>query len=149
MTTDKIVFDGKRPEWGMFSNYSMHSFKIDGKTFMTAEHYIQSQKFVYIGDLELQKKIMETIRWSSSIHELKEKVRMYIRDYGFDSELWDERRPAVIKRAIEAKFEQNSYLKKILINTGELKLVDKTYKDTKMNKLTSEILTELREAFTS
>jgi len=134
-----IVFNGKKPEWGMLSNYSLHGFKYNDKLFPSVEHYLQADKF---RDHEL---CVEEIRWTFMISDLHDIVEKLETDHPYSYEAWKERRIAAAERAISAKFDQNPHLKRILKSTGTRKLIDKTYKkDNDMNEITSAILTELR-----
>lgn len=40
-----IYFYKVNEEYGCFSNFSHHGFELDGKWWMTSEHYFQAQKF--------------------------------------------------------------------------------------------------------
>ncbi len=40
-----ILFYKINDEYGCFSNFSKHGFELNGKYWMTSEHYFQAQKF--------------------------------------------------------------------------------------------------------
>lgn len=40
-----IKFHTVNEEYGCFSNFSKHGFKLDGKYWMTSEHYFKAKKF--------------------------------------------------------------------------------------------------------
>lgn len=43
-----IRFYKVNDEYGCFSNFSRHGFELDGKYWMTSEHYFQAKKFIGI-----------------------------------------------------------------------------------------------------
>lgn len=51
--------------YGCFSNFSKHGFELDGKYWITSEHYFQAQKFVgsdFEEEVRLAKTPMEAAR---------------------------------------------------------------------------------------
>ncbi|MBX9941745.1 MAG: hypothetical protein K2Y32_20940 [Candidatus Obscuribacterales bacterium] len=40
-----INFYSTKDQYGGFSNFSRHPFELDGKQWLTTEHYFQAQKF--------------------------------------------------------------------------------------------------------
>ena len=114
-----IYFYKTSEAYGCFSNFSHHGFLIDGKWWMTSEHYFQAKKF------------------DGTVYE--EKIRlldnpMKAADMGRDHSLplrkdWEDVKDNIMRKAVIEKFTQNLDIKKILIQTGGQELVEKTTTD--------------------
>lgn len=114
-----IYFYKINEEYGCFSNFSHHGFIIDGKWWMTSEHFFQAKKF------------------DGTVYE--EKIRlldnpMRAADMGRNHMLplrkdWEDVKDDIMRKAVIEKFTQNLDIKKILIQTGEQELVEKTSTD--------------------
>ncbi len=85
---------------------------IDGKEYLTVEHWFQSQKFT---NPELQEKI----RLCNSPFTARKLGKT--RDASFRND-WDVYRKEVMKKGVREKFEQNAVLKERLLSTGNQEL---------------------------
>ena len=100
-----------------FSQWHQSRFKIDGKTFNTAEQYMMYGKAMLFGDRETAEKILAA-RSPRQQKALGRKVR------GFDESRWKAQRENIVYRGNEAKFTQNKHLLKALMDTGDTELVE-------------------------
>lgn len=107
-----ILFNSKSPEWSFLSNMFVSPMIIDGKEYLTVEHWFQSQKFT---NPELQEKI----RLCKSPFTARKLGK--IRDESFRTD-WDGSRNEVMKKGICEKFQQNAALRDRLLGTGTLEL---------------------------
>ena len=118
-TMDEIKFYRVTEEYGCFSNFSPHPFKLAGKVWPTSEHYFQAQKF-------LNEAIQEEIR--------REKSPMIAARMGRDRKKplrrdWEAVKDEIMLNAVRAKFTQHADIRAILLATGDAKLIEHTAKD--------------------
>lgn len=106
--------------FGCFSNFSRHPITIEGKKWMTTEHWYQAQKFE---DTELREKVrLAGSPWVAA-------------QIGRDPELplrpdWEQIKVAVMEQALRYKVEQNPEVKEILLyKTGDDEIVEHTPRD--------------------
>jgi ribA/ribD-fused uncharacterized protein len=116
-----IEFYSTNDDYGAFSNFSAHGFKLDGVWWPTSEHYFQAQKFAgtndpYMKEIREAKSPMIAARLGRS---RKVKLR---RD-------WESAKDAVMRRAVLKKFETHAEIRDLLLNTGDEKLIEKTTDD--------------------
>jgi ribA/ribD-fused uncharacterized protein len=115
-----ITFYRERDEpHGCFSNFSKHGFEIDGTFWPTAEHYFQAMKFVGTPH-------------EDEVHRAKSP--MDAKNIGGDRSRplrpdWEQVKDDVMRRAVLAKFEQNADIRKILLATGDARLVEDATND--------------------
>ncbi len=114
-----IYFYKINDEYGCFSNFAHYGFELDGKWWMTSEHYFQAQKFC---GTEYE----EIIRLLDS--------PMKAAEMGRNRELplrkdWEQVKDDIMRKAVYAKFLQNSDIKNILLETGSEYIVEKTSND--------------------
>ncbi|MCD2190576.1 NADAR family protein [Actinomycetospora soli] len=116
MTDSPIVLlgavdDFRGPYWTL-SNFSEHPREIDGHRYATVEHYFQAMKAVAPED-------HDRIRDAATPAEAKELGRAVamVPD-------WRDRRVAVMRRALAAKFTADSEAGRFLLATGEANLVE-------------------------
>lgn len=103
------AFEG--PHWTL-SNFAEHPMDVDGHRYATVEHYFQAMKPVSPAD-------HDRIRDAATPAEAKR--------LGREVELvpdWRERRAAVMRRALAAKFTPDSAAGRALLATGEAVLVE-------------------------
>ena len=140
-----IYFYKTNDEYGCFSNFSKHGFELDGKYWMTSEHYFQAQKFI---NTEYE----EQVRISSSPMKAANIGRDRSKPLRKD---WEEVKDDIMRRAVLEKFKANDDAKKILLSTGDEEIIEKTTKDyywscgedgTGENML-GKILTQTRDIF--
>jgi len=112
--TDTIKFFKIKDPYGFMSNFSPHSFEVNGKHWKTSEHFYQAQKF---HDPELQ----EQIRVSPGPRAAGKIGRDENNPLRPD---WEEYRNTAMHMALLAKFMQNPDIAKELIDTGDATLVE-------------------------
>lgn len=114
-----IYFYKINDEYGCFSNFSHYGFELDGKWWMTSEHYFQAQKFH-------DTKYEEIIRLLDNPMKVAEMGRNRNLPLRKD---WEEVKDAVMKKAVLEKFKQNETIRKVLLATGKDNIVEKTTND--------------------
>lgn len=117
---DHIKFYKVNDPFGCFSNFSKHSFNLDDETWLTAEHYFQSRKF-------LDENVKEKIRAVESPMDAALIGRN--RNYSLVKN-WESIKDEVMRVAVFAKFSQNDDIKEILLSTGDAKIVEHTKNDS-------------------
>jgi len=120
MSVTEIRFYGKKAQYGEFSNFYTSPFTIEDKSWETVEHYFQAMKFP--DDPEYQ----EFIRKAKSPPEAKRLGGSRKHPLRPD---WNTYRDIVMKRALEAKYTQNSMLKELLLSTGDAYLIEDSPSD--------------------
>ncbi|MDD2402722.1 MAG: NADAR family protein [Clostridia bacterium] len=106
-------------KYGCFSNFSKHSFELDGYNWHTSEHYFQAMKF---NDDIIQQKIREI----SSPMEIAKIGRDSKNPLRSD---WESVKDDIMRVAVWNKFSQNEDISEILLSTGDNKIVEKTSDD--------------------
>ncbi len=114
-----IYFYKINDEYGCFSNFAHYGFELDGKWWMTSEHYFQAQKFC---GTEYE----EIIRLLDSPMKAAEMGRS--RDLPLRKD-WEQVKDDIMRKAVYAKFLQNSDIKDMLLETGSEYIVEKTSND--------------------
>lgn len=114
-----IYFYRINDKYGCFSNFAHYSFELDGKKWMTSEHYFQAQKF-YGTEYE------EIIRLLDNPMKAAEMGRN--RDLPLRED-WEQIKDNIMRKAVWAKFTQNIDIKDILISTGRETIIEKTTND--------------------
>lgn len=139
----KIYFYRINDEYGCFSNFAHYGFKLDGKWWMTSEHYFQAQKF-------LGTQYEDEIRLLDSPMKAAEMGRSRNLPLRKD---WEQIKDVVMRTAVLEKFKQNEEIREVLLSTGKSMIIEKTTNDyywgcgkegTGKNML-GEILMEIRE----
>jgi ribA/ribD-fused uncharacterized protein len=92
-------------------------FKIDGDSYISAEHCMMAEKARLFGDEETRRSILATSK-PGAAKALGRTVR------GFSEQLWERYRFDVVVKASAAKFAQNADLRAYLIETGDKVLVE-------------------------
>ena len=107
-----ICFHNPEEENGVFSNWYLSDFEVDGVKYTSLEQYMMHQKALRFHDDEIAKEIMSTTD-VAVIKGLGRKVR------NFDGSYWNGVRQVVVYNGLLAKFSQNEELKRILLDTGD------------------------------
>lgn len=115
-----IQFYKTKDEHGCFSNFARYPFKIRGKTWITSEHYFQAQKF---HNEEYQEQIRKA-KTAMIAARLGRSRKVPIRND------WESIKDEVMHQAVLAKFTQNEEIRKILLSTGDEKIVEHTERDS-------------------
>lgn len=105
--------------YGCFSNFSAHSFELDGLEWQTSEHYYQAQKFAGTEHVE-------RVRLAPSPMEAAK--------IGRDKNLpmrsdWDSVKDTVMRRAVLKKFQTHTGIRRILLDTGDVEIIENTSDD--------------------
>jgi len=119
LDTDKQILFYEN-EFYVFSNFSSFAVKWKGKLYMTSEHAYHSEKFE-------DENLKEQIRNARSAH-----VALKITEANKDKyrDDWDEIKLKVMKEILRAKVEQHPYIKKKLIESGDKKLIEDSWRDS-------------------
>lgn len=114
-----IKFYKVNDQYGCFSNFSKHSFIIDGVLYKTAEHYFQSKKFE---GTKFEKEIIlaQTPMIAAKMGRDKNKPLR---------ENWEYIKDKIMYEAVIAKFKANEDIKNTLILTKEELIVEATSND--------------------
>nr|VFK09690.1 MAG: conserved hypothetical protein, ribA/ribD-fused [Candidatus Kentron sp. LPFa] len=114
-----LCFYSEKMPTGWLGNYSPHPITLDGHRWPTVEHYFQSAKFP-------GHPLQEVIREKATPQEAKE---LAWQNDDLVRPDWEQTRVEVMKRTLTAKFEQHSYLRKPLSETGDRELVELSQTD--------------------
>ncbi len=114
-----IYFYKVNDEYGCFSNFAHYEFELDGKRWMTSEHYFQAQKFY-------------NTKYEEIIRLLDNPMKAATMGRNHDLPLrddWEQIKDEIMKKAVYAKFSQNNDIKNILLSTNDNILIEKTSND--------------------
>ena len=114
-----IYFYKINDEYGCFSNFAHYGFELDGKWWMTSEHYFQAQKFC---GTEYE----EIIRLLDNPMKAAEMGRN--REVPLRAD-WEQVKDDIMRKAVLAKFTQNKDIKNVLLSTGKETIVENTSND--------------------
>ena len=98
-------------------------FTVDGQTFLTAEHYMMYQKAKVFGDDSACRAVLQ----ANSPSDAKAIGR---RVQGFDANVWDDHKMAIVIDVNIAKFSQHPKLSEFLLGTQSSVLVEASPVDT-------------------
>lgn len=105
-----------------FSQWWAEPFVVDGVTYPTAEHYMMAEKARVFGDRGALAAILAT-QDPGRAKSLGRSVR------NFDEREWVSRREGVILRGNHAKFSQSETLRRLLLDTKDVVLVEASPSD--------------------
>lgn len=105
--------------YGVFSNFSSHPIKLDGKVWPTSEHYFQAQKFS-------DKEIVRRVQNARSPGEAAKIGRNKNNPLRAD---WEDVKDGIMRKAVMAKVLQHEDVRMILLSTGTAKLIEHTRND--------------------
>lgn len=117
--TGKIKFYQKHQPYGFFSNFSYHAVYLKNKIWMTSEHYYQSQKYA---DTEYEEKIRLAPSPAKAASMGQDKKNPMRAD-------WEDVKDNIMREVLYAKFTQHPDLRKELLKTFPLTLVEHTEND--------------------
>jgi ribA/ribD-fused uncharacterized protein len=115
---DRILFYREGDDHGFLSNFSRHPIELDGYVWPTSEHYFQAQKF-------FGTPAAEKVRLAPSAGDA---ARLGRRLPGLRPD-WEAVKEEVMLRALRAKFSQHGKLRRALLDTGGVELVEHTRND--------------------
>jgi ribA/ribD-fused uncharacterized protein len=107
-------------DYGCFSNFAAYPIVLDGQTWPTTEHYFQAQKFVGTEHAE-------AVRLATSPGNAARMGRDRTKPLRPD---WEQVKDDVMRLAVRAKFHQHDELRKMLLDTGDARLVEHTENDS-------------------
>jgi ribA/ribD-fused uncharacterized protein len=114
---EPILFNGtKIQDFKEFDNRFLAKFTLDGKEWPSVEHYYQAMKFPELPEFQEQIRVAPTAAAASKLGKAKDPSKPIRAD-------WNEQREAIMRRAVNAKFDQNPALKEKLLNTHPRPLV--------------------------
>lgn len=118
ITTEQFVFF-----WGGWpSQWAKSSFEIDGVPYNCCEQFMMAEKARVFGDTAIEAEILTTD--SPATHKkLGRKVQ------GFDKDTWNRVCRGIVYRGNLARFEQNTDLLQLLMDTGERVVVEASPRD--------------------
>ena len=102
---------------GPFSQWNNSEFVVDGQKYVTAEQYMMHKKALLFNDKNTADKIIKSDSPATQ-KSLGRKVK------GFDEKIWRKHREQIVYDGNYAKFSQNEYLLKELLDTGDKILVE-------------------------
>jgi ribA/ribD-fused uncharacterized protein len=108
---------------GCFSQWSEHSFKVDGVIYRTAEHWMMASKARLFED----QRVLELILMADSPAQVK-KLGQQVRD--FDESVWKKHRFDIVTRGNISKFNATAAMRAYLLGTGDNILVEASPMDT-------------------
>ncbi len=113
-----ILYINKDEEVRFLTNFSHHAIIVDGKTYATSEHYFQAAKF-FETDLNWAKKVRTAKHPSDAFRLGKDKAHPI-------HPKWDKGEAIKHMRiALMAKLEQHDVVRKQLLDTGKMKIVER------------------------
>ena len=115
---EPIKFYSVNDEYGEFSNFAAFPINIDNRRWPTSEHYFQAQKFKAKSHQEEIRKAKSPMIAARMGRDRKRKLR---RD-------WESAKGNVMR--VMAKFTQHPELKRLLLETGDAKLIEHTTNDS-------------------
>ena len=138
-----IEFYGVTDEYGWCSNFAPFPIQVRGKRWPTSEHFFQARKFE---DAESQEEIRQAKTPMIAARMGRDRKRKLRRD-------WESVKVAVMREALQAKFQQHEDLARQLLATGEAKLVEHTQNydywgdggDGRGQNMLGRLLMEVRE----
>ncbi|HMP82120.1 MAG TPA: NADAR family protein [Verrucomicrobiota bacterium] len=146
----RILFYRVSEPYGEFSNFASFPMKLNGRTWPTAEHYFQAQKFA---GTEHEHAVRKAKSPMIAAHLGRSRKLPLRRD-------WESVKDNVMRQALRAKFTQHDELRTLLLNTGDAKLIEHTANDSywgdggdgtgknRLGILLMELRTELATAVT-
>jgi hypothetical protein len=107
-----------------FSNFHPAPFVDEqGNYFFCSEQYMMYQKAILFGDSETAKEIL------AEESEPKNCKRLGRRVQNFDDEIWGSNARRIVAEGVYFKFTQNPSMKKVLLETNNMKLVEAAPQD--------------------
>lgn len=115
-----INFYSSRDEHGYMSNFAPFPVVMNKKRYTTSEHYYQSQKFA-------------GTNWETKVRKAKSPMEAATLGRRKDGPLrrdWESIKDNVMREVVLAKFRQYPELARLLLETGDAKLIEHTSNDS-------------------
>jgi hypothetical protein len=141
-----IKFHKQDHPYGCFSNFSHHGFELDGRYWLTSEHYFQAQKFA---GTKFEEEIRLIDNPGKAAIRGKDRMLPLRRD-------WEQVKDDIMRKAILKKIETHNEVKLTLLNTSDEELIENSRTDyywgcgadgngkNMLGKILMEIRTQLR-----
>lgn len=107
---------------GIFSNWYISDFIVDGITYNCGEQYMMHQKALTFKDFETADKIMEEL-----MPNLQKKHGRNVKNY--DERVWNKVRYDLVKKGLREKFTQNNNSKSYLLRHKNFQIVESSPED--------------------
>ncbi|MEM6258263.1 MAG: NADAR family protein [Planctomycetota bacterium] len=117
--SDPIKFYSVNDVFGEFSNFAPFPIKLQKKVWPTSEHYFQAQKFK---DTAYREKIRKTVSPMIAARLGRSRKVKIRKD-------WESCKVGVMQDAVYAKFTQHEELRRLLLDTGDAKIIEHTVND--------------------
>lgn len=114
-----IYFYSTRENYGCFSNFSSHSFELDGVYWPTSEHYFQAQKFVGTPHAD---QIREVKTPKDAARMGRDRQRPLRSD-------WEQVKDDIMRKAVLCKFTTHQDIREVLLATGDELIVENSPMD--------------------
>ena len=114
-----IYFYKINEDYGCFSNFAHYDFELDGKRWMTSEHYFQAQKFCGTEYEEIIRLLDNPMKAAEMGRNRNLPLRMD----------WEQVKDDIMRKAVLAKFEQNEEIKDVLLSTDNEIIIENTSND--------------------
>ena len=121
--SNAIKFYHKHEPYYEFTNFYQAPLQIDDRAWATSENYFQAQK--YIGT-----PLFDAIQQSQTAREAFDISRTPSLGLQWRRCDWEEVKEDVMYVALYAKFTQHEHLRKLLLETGDRKLIEHTSRDS-------------------
>lgn len=118
-----IFFHNPEEENGIYSNWYLSDFVVDGIQYSSMEQYMMHQKSLLFQDQDIANQILD-ISDVANIKALGRAVRNY------NDTVWAGLRQLIVYKGLLAKFSQNPGLKNVLLSTGDQVMAECAVKDT-------------------
>lgn len=117
--SNTVVFFGEKCP---LSNFFKTSFFVDQVEYHSSEQYLQHQKALLFKDDAVASKIMSS-KTASQCKTLSKKIK------GVNETIWQSAAPAIMKKGLEAKFQNDELCKSTLLQTGSLSIGESASND--------------------
>lgn len=117
-----VCFHNPDEENGVFSNWYLSRFTLDGRVFSSVEQYMMYSKAVLFGDMKTARKILSS--------DDPARIKAYGRLVSpYDDRKWSSVRESVVYEGLRAKFSQNPDNAALLLSTGDSILAECAVRD--------------------
>lgn len=116
---DAILFYATKDPYGAFSNFAAYPIVIRGVEWRTNEHYFQAQKFAGTAHEEAIRRVASPAVAARMGRSRKRPLRPD----------WETVKDDIMLEAIRAKFMQHPALARLLLDTGNAPIVERTPRD--------------------
>lgn len=151
-TSERVCF--YEQDFYVLSNFSAFMVRWKGRDFATSEHVYHWEKFQGVESIEAHAALMSCLfaRSAHDVFKIAEKFRAHRRPD------WDDVKVDIMRGIIRAKADQQEYVRRKLLSTGDRELVENSWRDdfwgwgerkdglNMLGKLWMEVRAEIRAA---